>query len=692
MLVNTPYVLNANGALESILMPVFPTRKPANMSITEHELYEVNSDDHEWRKKYLDEMPGFLSGYFGRRYETLFNTKGRRVANTFLRTAVGDNVLPRLKKVSDKYKITAFAADHLQLAIFDDFEKLPTLDRQQIRNLAHNVAMYIETAFNGFIDRVKPSPDSDDALFKIYAAVADLLTPFNITPPYWSLYTNEKMHDRHILSAIARMTSPTWWTSQIKRRRDLQREHLSIAVGQVQKAASAYVSRTTLGEWKEQKKRNWEFFKKHELENQDGDRASLETMVLASNANPAVRRVELMVRMRGFEDLADELGCVGEFYTITAPSKYHAVRSSGGFNQKWNGSSPRDTQKYLCNVWARIRAALSREDLRVFGFRVVEPHHDGTPHWHMLLFMPPEHVDAVRDIMCYHARIDDSEELQSDRALKARFHVEPIDKEKGSATGYIAKYISKNIDGFALDGETDNETGQDLKGMSKSITAWSSRWKIRQFQQIGGAPVTVWRELRRVRGDEQIFNDADMDNVRFAADIGDWYAYTELQGGAFVARKNLTVRLSYETIEEGGAYAEEIKKVQGVFSPYLGVSSEITTRTVKWKIVPKSAASADDALNMDRNAVPWSSVNNCTEPQRRVSRNIELQLKSRGETGDPEQVSILIRGGILRTDPGKGLRIANNQLVDVTMGLDVDRVYVPDNFGNVERVFLRLGI
>lgn len=690
--INTPYHLNDVGALERLDSPVFPARKPANMSIVEHALYEVNSDDHAWRKKYLDAMPDFLSGYFGRRYEKLFNSKGRRVANTFLRTAVGDNVLPRLQKVSDKYKISSIAAAYLPYSIFEDFEKLPTLDRLQIRTVAHNVAKYIETAFNEFIDHVKPSQDNDDALFKIYADVASLLAPFRITPPYWSLYTNKKMNDRHVLSAVARMTSPIWWTNQIKRRRDLQREHLSIAVGQVQKAASAYVSRATLGEWKEQKKRNWEFFKKHELENQDGDRASLKDMVLASNANPAVRRVELMVRMRGFEDLADELGCVGEFYTITAPSKYHAVRSGGGFNQKWNGASPRDTQKYLCGVWARIRAALSREDLRVFGFRVVEPHHDGTPHWHMLLFMPPEHVDAVRDIMCYHARIEDSEELQSDRALKARFHVEPIDKEKGSATGYIAKYISKNIDGFALDGETDHETGQDLKGMSKSITAWSSRWKIRQFQQIGGAPVTVWRELRRVRGDEQIFNDADMDNVRFAADIGDWYAYTELQGGAFVARKNLTVRLAYETIDEGGAYAEEIKKVQGVFSPYLGMSSEITTRTVKWRIVPKSAAPADDALNMGRPAVPWSSVNNCTEPQRRVSRNIELQLKSRGETGSPEQVSILIRGGILKTDPGKGLKIANDQLIDITTGLDVDRVYVHDRSDAVEKAFLDLDL
>ena len=47
---------------------------------------------------------------------------------------------------------------------------------------------------------------------------------------------------------------------------------------------------------------------------------------MASVANPEIRRHELMVRMRGFEDMAQEQGKLGLFLTLTAPSSYHAWR------------------------------------------------------------------------------------------------------------------------------------------------------------------------------------------------------------------------------------------------------------------------------------------------------------------------------------------------------------------------------
>jgi len=81
----------------------------------------------------------------------------------------------------------------------------------------------------------------------------------------------------------------------------------------------------------------------------------------------------------------------------------------------------------------------------------------------MRMFMRPEQAERVREIMRDYAWQEDGSELTTDKARKARFHAEAIDPEKGSATGYVAKYISKNIDGYALDGETDDESGKGLK-------------------------------------------------------------------------------------------------------------------------------------------------------------------------------------------------------------------------------------
>ncbi|KZQ99242.1 replication protein A [Enterobacter hormaechei subsp. steigerwaltii] len=642
--------LVANGqhhAVDIWRRDTFAPGTPANATITERRLWAVNPQDYEWRSQFLHEIPDWLAGYFGNRYEKLFAGRdGRRRANTFLRKTIGENVLPRLRKVAARYQL---AADVSDLPFGKSLQRLPSLDRTDLKKLSGQVSGWMAQMFYDFTDTLKGKPKDEREMrqrtLEAYRNLCSLSFMLNNQPPYWAEHEASDGHleNRKAESGILRLMAPEWWYQRLKRARDLQREHLAIAVGQVQKSASAYVSRKTLGEWVEQKKRNLEFFKKFDLIDEEGNRIALDSMVHRSVANPAIRRCELMVRMRGFEDIANEQRLAGEFYTITAPSRYHAVHSKGGFVSQWNGLSPRDTQRYLCNVWAKARAAISRAGIHVFGFRVVEPHHDGTPHWHMLLFMRPQDVEAVRDILCYHARIADSDELQTPNALKARFHVEPIDPAKGSATGYIAKYISKNIDGFALDGEQDEETGENLRDMAKSVSAWASRWRIRQFQQIGGAPVTVWRELRRL-GDQRL-TDSRMDAVLAAADVGDWAAYTQLQGGALVARRDLVVRLAYEITEQGNEYAEDIQRVQGIYSPLIP-DSEVFTRLIKWQKVAKFAEAPAEAGFSGGNAAPWSSVNNCTEGGSR--RRLKLELNQRGFAGTDDEIDILRRGGGLK--------------------------------------------
>lgn len=557
----------------------------------------------------------------------LEQNQGSQRANAFL-ISFCKKALPRLELVAKKYECAgidskvsaAVFGGHFDTEIMQylasrmvnmvaRYNRLPDMSRADIDLLAADIANFIRAEL----------ADIDDAgvselktLYTWYMRAGFISLQFNVTPPHWERVTKKYVGQDEIAPAVMRMFNEVWWRGRLRRIAASWREHLQIAVGNVSKKRHAYASKNCVTDWREQKRRTREFLKGLDLEDEDGNRISLIEKYDGSVANPAIRRCELMTRIRGFENICNGLGYVGEFYTLTAPSKYHATTKAGYSNSKWNGASPSDTQSYLTGLWARIRAKLHREEIRIFGIRVAEPHHDGTPHWHMLMFMLPEDVERVRLIIRDYAWDEDHHELRSDKAKKARFHAEAIDPEKGSATGYVAKYISKNIDGYALDGETDDESGELLKETAPAVSAWAARWHIRQFQFIGGAPVTVYRELRRLADTETAHGlSVEFAAVHDAADAGDWAGYVNAQGGPFVRRDDLQVRTLYEPRPEFNQYGEETVCIRGVYDSALGAGTPILTRLTQWKIVPKRAV--DLAVDVKGAPAPSrSSVNNCT--------------------------------------------------------------------------------
>jgi len=578
----------------------------------------------------LEKQPTLVQLDVKRRTGELEKTHGTARANAYLTKTFVERTLPRVESVSSQYRLgemsfgtftllTGNASDKTGAAgaagtlweLMNRFNRLPDLARADVDLLAGDIASFILAEM---VQAHGQSENESDYKYthRVYMTAAAITRELKQIPPLWEKVTSRIFCPEDVTPAIMRMQTEKWWKGRLRRVAASWREHLQIALANVSKKHTPYASTMTVNEWREQKRRTREFLKGMELEDEEGNRISLIEKYDGSVANPAIRRCELMTRIRGFENICNNMGFVGDFYTLTAPARYHATIKTGYRNRKWSGASPAETQRYLCNVWQKVRAKLHREEIRIFGIRVAEPHHDGTPHWHMLMFMRPEDVQRVRQVIRDYAYQQDSYELTTDKARKARFHDEAIDPEKGSATGYVAKYISKNIDGYALDGELDDESGKELKETAPAVSAWAARWHIRQFQFVGGAPVTVYRELRRMADSETAQGlSIEFAAAHDAADAGDWAEYVNAQGGPFVKRDELAVRTWYQASEDCNEYGEETVRIKGVYATSVGEDTPILTRLAQWKIVPKRAV--DLAVDFkDASASSRSSVNNCT--------------------------------------------------------------------------------
>ena len=386
---------------------------------------------------------------------------------------------------------------------------------------------------------------------------------------------------------VNRVLCTKWWRRRLRVKQAREQENKAIDAGLVKKSKQIYVSDQTVARRRAQRGQNDRILENLTAINDLGQEYKLYDLAQLSISNPQIRRAELMTRISGFEQYSKNWGDVGEFYTITCPSKMHSS------SRKYDGTTPKQAQAYLSTQWQKIRAKLNRKKIEVYGFRVVEPHHDGCPHWHLLLFMDASVTGFVRSVLkSYALEVDGSEAGAEKHRFKAERILTGTNPKTGgeySAAGYIAKYISKAIDGYGVDFDL---FGNDAQAASARIEAWASTWGIRQFQQIGGASVTVWRELRRLR-DEEIKGCEVLERARACADAGDWAGYLQMNWNGQIDL------LKKDVSSERNQYGEP--KMDVIYGVKHG-ENQVITRQYSWEIgvkgfEPKAA---------------WTRVNNCT--------------------------------------------------------------------------------
>ncbi len=403
--------------------------------------------------------------------------------------------------------------------------------------------------------------------------------------------------------ALNRMTSPAWWRKALRKRLRMVEAH-QIASGAVHKQASPYVSAKAMRRRQRDERRFAELIAALEAVNVNtGEALPLEEVIATSQANPAMRRMAMMARIKGIEGHAKGQEHAALFITITAPSRMHARHQSGQANDKHNGTGPRDAQAYLNRVWRKGLRAAAHQGLEPYGLRTVEPHHDACPHWHVLLFIAAEGQEQLVSTLQKYALQDSPNEPG---ASEHRFKVERIDPAKGSAAAYVAKYVAKGIDGFGVD--DDNESGAPGHDAAARIVAWARIWGIRQFQFFGLPAITPTRELYRL-GSDALPNQG-LEAAHQASKAKDYAAYL----GAIQAH-GIGFRVQYEE-RASNRYAGEVSRViRGLFARTSDMAKPltITTRTETWRIQPRQGAAGSGAAEP---AFPWTRFNNCAPPDK----------------------------------------------------------------------------
>ena len=400
--------------------------------------------------------------------------------------------------------------------------------------------------------------DNPDTIATLLDEATDLATRYGFKLP-----NPEKIG---ILPTMRRVADVAWWRRQARTAAAHEVERVAVLLRQVNKHRAIYCSNETVTRRQAQRIRNRKFLEGTEATNEDGETYTLAELADVSVSNPRLMRMEWMTRLAGFDAVAVLSGHARELWTITAPAECHPWTTAGGRlreNPKWEKAgrpSTRQTMAQFLALWAAFRSYIARRGVRLYGMRIVEANHDGTPHHHMAVYFAKEWPGTasrqasprLRAIMRRYALGDMATYTAQEKAAAKEHRADFIDVLPGkSAAGYLAKYIAKALPSSdAADLVQHDLYGNPTEESATRVNAWASANRVRQFQQIGGPSVTVWRELRRATANEAAQLDLldapkIIQEAAAAADAADWAAFVLIMGGPTIGRKGQLLRPGY---------------------------------------------------------------------------------------------------------------------------------------------------
>jgi hypothetical protein len=230
------------------------------------------------------------------------------------------------------------------------------------------------------------------------------------------------------------------------------------------------------------------------------------------------RRASIYAIVRAMEFAGSDSGYTAFFLTLTLPGEYHPYHSGprasdGSYpNARPNGSwkpenGPRRQWRDLSSIWTKLRARIGKIPAlrKYFGVTVPEPHQDGTPHLHAMLWLPAAYLDrqgrwrktayllrdAMRNLAGLQSRLGiirkRRDQITSDGSMRVF----------STPSSYIMKYLLKSVDD-----ECDEE--------AERHRAWASSRGIRRMRMVGvHGSLRIWQRIWTSSDEEKLIPRAD---------------------------------------------------------------------------------------------------------------------------------------------------------------------------------------
>lgn len=268
-------------------------------------------------------------------------------------------------------------------------------------------------------------------------------------------------------TAKSKLSECKWWHERIYETIDNNIELLYFRLGLVGKYNNHFVSRYVL-----EALHNKDYAVKQYLKGKG---------LLTQRAKPIF--YENLCFANGIKKYAQSNHMTMIAITITAPGEYHTG------SEFWNGYSPRQTHLLISSLWNTFNARIRKWKSKSFYLRVVEPHIDGTPHWHVTFWGDANKLQKYKKVFY--------EVFKSFNNHKNGKHsIDWVINEDPDKISKNILYVLKS-----MEVPNDDEEYSQKNRRLKRIETHSKFWNIRRWQ-LSGLPKhckSLWRLMYRLQ-------------------------------------------------------------------------------------------------------------------------------------------------------------------------------------------------